>query len=213
MIIILVYLSVFFPYHTDNRIAKHDPQQLAELKEKYLVKFRTNANDSNVCTVGYCPALVVLYDNDPTSPMKGRVYYEPVFSEAAAIVSYPRKGQVIIPGLASQQPSQVNIAVSGAMAWVKRNMEVIQDYLGQQPYIDVDELVRLHQTGPNAGKPIGGSVTEDHAEGQEGEDGDEGHGQASKAREETKRTEEDSPDVDLILHVPPYANAHTFSPV
>lgn len=157
---------------TDNQIEKKNPADLAKLKQEFL----TNTNESNVCSVGHCPALLMLLDNEPTSPRKGCRYYQPLFSEAGAVLSYPRKGKVIIPGLASQQPSHANTAVNGALAWVKRNLEEIKAYMGQ-PYIDLEELViRLPTTS------------------------------------KTKTEEGRGPDVDVILHVPPYANASYLQP-
>lgn len=120
----------------------------------------------------------------PGDGLSGTLYNEWMFAEAAAIPSYPHKGQIIIPGIASPS-SSANVAVRSALAYVKGHQRELRELFGGPPYIDINRLVRLSfkdDNDPDNRYPPRGEPLTGHA------------------------------DVDVILHVPPYVDVTFLAP-
>lgn len=96
--------------------------------------------NKNMCSFGMCDAVVVLLERMEDGLQE--IINEWMFAEAAAIPSFPRRGQIRIYGQASQ-PSNAQKAVDCALDFVKRHQEELEVIFGGRPYIDIFNLVRL----------------------------------------------------------------------
>lgn len=195
---------------TDNIIATGSPTDLATLKSEYRTILRSNTNEANLCSLGYCPAFVIIRCPSKPDGTRGEVVAEYIFSEAAAVVSYPRKGKLVIPGIASQ-PSVASTGVRIAWEWVKRNWDGLKEHLGV-PYIDPFKMLRLRQEGDKAGIPYGRETAEEEDEEEgEAEEDDLDDMEVEEEEEVDDATAEEIrrefPYVDIILHLPPHVNS------
>lgn len=117
--------------------------------------------DKPVAAVGYFSAFLSVFRERGAEELrqtgtegKYRASHRRTFAEVGAVPSWPRKGELVIKGIASQK-TRGHGAVEEAIHFIKSNHAQLVEHLGA-PYIDFSKRVRLVQSGANRGKEMSG---------------------------------------------------------
>ena len=124
-------------------------------KEGYVGQFFNNNNKRNISTLGHCPTILMLLDDDVDNDGKKESFSYPmrIFSEAVAVPTTQSQGQRIILGLATQ-PTHAKSAVDTAIIFVQEHLDALTDLMGMPPYIDFKRCIRLRPDPAHPGKTI-----------------------------------------------------------